>query len=59
MRFQPVEHFARAVNGGAFFVAGDQQTDRAFTAMTRLKMGADGTDKGGNGAFHVRRTAPP
>ena len=49
---QPVENARGAVDGGAFFVAGDEQADRAAIAVA-LGDARDGGDEGGDGALHV------
>src|SRR5262249_18702101 len=55
---QPVEHLLRAVLGGALFVAGDQEADRApKTGAALAEKALGGADKGGDRPFHVARAA--
>ena len=56
---KPAQHFARAVNARAFFIAGNQQRNRAFWCALRVQMGGNRGDKSGNRALHIGRAAPP
>ena len=58
-RGQPVQHFDRAVDGGAFLVAGDQKADRAlFRRAVFGDPGEGGGGEGGDAALHVGGAAP-
>ncbi len=50
--FQPFDDLDRAVGGDTFFVAGDQEGQRAIDGVGLR----DGSDPGGNGALHVDGT---
>src|SRR5204863_4762913 len=58
-RLQPLQHFFCAVDRNPFFIAGDQETDRAWKLWTARRDKALGRgDKGGDRALHVDRAAP-
>ena len=59
LRFQPAKHFARAVNAGAFFIAGDEKRNRAADFLIGGAISGDSGGKGGNRAFHISRAASP
>ena len=55
---RPVEELDRAVDRGAFFVAGDEEADRARErALGDEAQG--GGDRGGDAALHVAGAAAP
>ena len=56
---KPAQHFARAVNARAFFIAGDEKRNRAADITLRLLMRRHGGDKSRNRAFHIGRTTSP
>src|SRR6185295_6406739 len=50
----PLQHFARAIDGNTFLVAGNEQADRAVDLSSpRLGIIRCGSNKAGNGALHI------
>ena len=55
---RPVDELDRAVDRGAFFVAGDEEADRAFERAFGDETQGGG-DRGGDAALHVAGAAAP
>src|SRR5262249_397977 len=55
----PLQHLARAVHGGPFFIGGDDQAQLWAGRRGIAGKSAGRGAKGGDGSFHVSRAAPP
>jgi hypothetical protein len=52
--FHPLQHLARAIDGNTFFVAGNEQADRAVDlSPASLGIIRCGSNEAGNGALHI------
>ena len=55
----PAQQLFRAIDGRAFLVAGDKETDRALVRSVPRDISAGGGGKGGDAPLHVGGAAPP